>query len=69
MPNHIHVLAPCASTAAAKRKLARQVRYIVLNPCRDRIVGDPLSWMWSTQRDVMGATVQPWVTRDASYSG
>lgn len=42
--------------------LARQVRYIALNPCRDGLTRCPLSWMWSTHRDVVGATVDPWVT-------
>lgn len=43
-------------------KLRRVVRYVVLNPCRRRLVGDPLAWSWSTYRDVMGAVVDPWVT-------
>jgi hypothetical protein len=42
--------------------LARQVRYIALNPCREGLVRCPLAWMWSTHRDVIGATVDPWVT-------
>jgi hypothetical protein len=44
--------------------LARQVRYVALNPCRAALVRCPLAWMWSTHRDVMGATVDPWVTAD-----
>lgn len=44
------------------RQLARQVRYVVLNPCRAGIVDDPLRWLWSTHRDVMGAVAQPWVS-------
>jgi REP element-mobilizing transposase RayT len=43
------------------RHLARQVRYVVLNPCRAGLVDDPLRWLWSTHRDVMGAVAQPWV--------
>ena len=42
--------------------LARQVRYIALNPCRKRLRRCPLAWRWSTHRDVIGATVEPWVT-------
>ncbi len=42
--------------------LARQVRYIVLNPCRDGLARCPLEWLWSTHRDVVGATADPWVT-------
>ena len=43
------------------KHLRRQVRYIHLNPCRDDLVDDPLRWLWSTHRDVMGATLDPWV--------
>jgi hypothetical protein len=49
-------------------KLRRSVRYDLLNPCRPwkfggnsiRLVRDPLSWPWSTLRDVIGAAVDPW---------
>ncbi|MGK5088633.1 hypothetical protein WDW86_13830 [Bdellovibrionota bacterium FG-2] len=43
------------------RHLKRQVRYVALNPCRSDLCNDPLEWIWSTYRDVAGATVQPWV--------
>lgn len=50
-------------------KLARQIRYVALNPCRKRIgpgasetlAKDPLEWEWSTYRDVVGAILNPWV--------
>ncbi len=42
-------------------KLARTIRYVALNPCRAGLVADPLEWMWSTYREVMGAVVDPWV--------
>ncbi len=35
-------------------KLRRSERYIHLNPCRARLVSDPLSWPWSTHRDRVG---------------
>lgn len=41
--------------------LSRQVRYVALNPCRARLVADPLQWPWSTHRDVIGAITAPWV--------
>lgn len=41
--------------------LRRIVRYIALNPCRGKLCSDPLEWIWSTYRDVMGASVNPWV--------
>ena len=44
-----------------RRHLARQIRYVALNPCRSSLAPDPLAWMWSTHRDVLGATVDPWV--------
>jgi hypothetical protein len=51
-------------------KVVRQVRYVGLNPCRPcrlgmdfvTLVGDPLSWEWTTHRDAIGAVVDPWVT-------
>jgi len=43
----------------------RSVRYILLNPCRRGLARDPAEWTWSTYRDVVGATVDPWVTPQA----
>ncbi len=40
--------------------LSRQIRYVHLNPCRDRLCGDPLEWEWSTHRDYLGAVADPW---------
>src|SRR5262245_41196518 len=37
--------------------LRRQVRYVHLNPCRARHVDDPLRWLYSTHRGVIGAEV------------
>jgi hypothetical protein len=53
-------------------KVSRNVRYAALNPCRDwhhfghsiQLARDPLEWLWSTHRDVMGATIDPWVDAD-----
>lgn len=42
--------------------LARQVRYVHLNPCRARLVDDPLCWSWSTHRGAIGAELDPWVS-------
>lgn len=44
------------------KHLARQIRYVHLNPCRNGLVSDPLSWPWSTHRGLVGAEVDPWVT-------
>jgi hypothetical protein len=41
--------------------LRRQIRYVNLNPCRAKIVDDPLKWEWSTHRDVIGATRGDWM--------
>ena len=38
--------------------LRRQIRYVSLNPCRKNLCPDPLSWYWSTYREVFGATVE-----------
>jgi hypothetical protein len=47
------------------KMLARTVRYVALNPCRAELVRDPLEWLWSTHRDVVGAVVDPWVTAES----
>jgi len=45
-------------------KIRRSVRYIHLNPCRKKpLVGDPLSWPWSTHRDACGLALTPAVAR------
>ena len=41
--------------------LQRQLRYLALNPSRAGLVTDPLEWVWSTHRDVVGAVIDPWV--------
>ncbi|MBC8071633.1 MAG: hypothetical protein IAG13_25125 [Deltaproteobacteria bacterium] len=51
---------PIRSRAA----LARQIRYVALNPCRAKRASCPLAWPWSTHRDVVGAVVDPWVSAD-----
>jgi hypothetical protein len=45
-----------------REKLLRQVRYVHLNPCRARLVDDPLRWPWSTHRGAIGAEHDAWVT-------
>lgn len=40
------------------RHVARTIRYIHLNPCRDALCDDPLEWEWSTHRDWTGAVVR-----------
>jgi hypothetical protein len=44
------------------QKLRRDVRYVVMNPCRAHLARDPLEWLWSTHRDVVGAVADPWVS-------
>lgn len=43
------------------RHVARTIRYVHLNPCRDALCDDPLEWEWSTHRDWVGAVVRPCV--------
>ncbi|MBC8073220.1 MAG: hypothetical protein IAG13_33165 [Deltaproteobacteria bacterium] len=57
-------VAPEAKLIRGRQVLARQVRYVALNPCRKRLARCPLAWRWSTHRDVVGASVDPWVTPD-----
>jgi hypothetical protein len=51
-----------------RQKLARDARYIALNPCRRRLCDDPLRWELSTYRDVVGAIADPWVTAEGLAS-
>lgn len=44
-----------------RRHIARTIRYIHLNPCRDALCADPLEWEWSTHRDWVGAIARPCV--------
>jgi hypothetical protein len=48
-----------------EQRLCRLVRYIALNPCRAKLIRDPLAWEWSTHRDVVGAIARPWVSPQA----
>jgi REP element-mobilizing transposase RayT len=43
------------------QKIRRNVRYIVLNPCRAGLAPDPISWPWSTHLDFVGGRSDPWV--------
>lgn len=50
----------------------RTVRYVLLNPCRGGLVGDPLGWPFSTHRDAVGmaapAAVPPVRDRQAFHA-
>ncbi len=48
---------PVPQPIADDQKLSTIVRYVHLNPCRARLVGDPLAWPFSTHRDAVGLTV------------
>jgi hypothetical protein len=37
-----------------RKKQRRTIRYVYLNPCRARLVSDPLTWPLSTYRDAVG---------------
>jgi hypothetical protein len=56
--------APARTVAIARRTL----RYLLLNPVRSNDVDDPLSWPWSTLRDVLGAVVDPWVDAERLHA-
>jgi len=42
-------------------QLRKNLRYVALNPCRWGLVGDPLGWLWSTYRDLFGASSDAWI--------
>ncbi|MFT5583128.1 MAG: hypothetical protein ACI9VR_000706 [Cognaticolwellia sp.] len=50
---------PAARWAADEQKRRRETRYIHLNPCRAKLVSDPLAWPWSSYRDALGLLAQP----------
>ena len=54
-----------ASVASTRTKVRRDLRYIALNPCRARLAADPLEWLWSTHRELVGAVPDPWVDHAA----
>ena len=43
----------------AHGKTRTQIRYVHLNPCRARLVPDPLAWPLSTRRDAVGLAPHP----------
>lgn len=53
--------AAAPSLIADRQKLARDLRYVALNPPRAKLVADPLEWLFSTHRDVVGASIDPWI--------
>jgi len=54
---------PPAEELVTADKISRQIRYVHLNPCRDALVGDPLTWPFSTHRDACGLAVPRVVPR------
>ncbi len=58
-PMWIRVASPVV--IADPGKLSRQVRYTLLNGTRADFFHDPACAIWSTYRDVIGATLDPWV--------
>jgi hypothetical protein len=44
-----------------RKKLLRDLRYVGLQAPRDGFADDPLSWWFSTHRDVVGAVTDPWI--------
>ncbi|MCB9683542.1 MAG: hypothetical protein H6735_00715 [Alphaproteobacteria bacterium] len=45
---------PSAIPIGTGDKRSRAIRYVHLNPCRARLVSDPLAWPLSTHRDALG---------------
>ena len=50
-------------------KQRRSIRYVHLNPCRARLVADPLAWPFSTHRDAVGMAAFPVVPRRSDAPG
>jgi hypothetical protein len=43
-------------------ELEDRIIHVLRNPVRAGYTDDPLRWEWTTLRDVVGATVDPWIT-------
>lgn len=58
---------PAAQRLPDEEHCRRTIRYVHLNPCRARLVRDPLAWPLSTHRDAVGLAAVPAVRqrRDA----
>ncbi|MFZ5481373.1 MAG: transposase [Myxococcota bacterium] len=50
---------PAPEEIESETHARRMVRYTHLNPCRARLVGDPLAWPFSTHRDAVGFARAP----------
>jgi hypothetical protein len=76
---HCWAIQPPAQPLPDLQHLRRTIRYVLLNPCRARLVDDPLAWPLSTHRDHVGlgdpalavrdpAGFHAWVSGDPSVS-
>jgi len=54
--------APDPTPVRGPAHLARQIKYVHLNPCRAGLVRDALAWPWTTHRALVGAEADPWTT-------
>lgn len=59
-----HLGSAACSTVDSRSKLLRDARYIALNPARGGLSADPMSGLFSTHRDVLGAAYEPWIQAD-----
>lgn len=59
--SHLWQPIPPPSPVPDVHHLRRQIRYVALNPCRKRLCRDPLEWVWSSYRDLMGAAADNWI--------
>lgn len=48
--------------------LQRMIRYVHLNPCRKKLINDPLNWEFSTHRDWLGMSYPSWITEEVRKS-
>jgi len=51
---------PNPTPLATTKHVLRSVRYILLNPVRAGLVGDPVAWPFSVHRGLVGAEFVPW---------
>jgi REP element-mobilizing transposase RayT len=56
---------PPAEPLTDEQKVLRTIRYVHLNPCRGKLVNDPLAWPFSTHRDACALAIPAAVPRVA----
>jgi hypothetical protein len=55
---------PVTSRTVALERLLGEVRALHERPCKMGLTSQPAEWPWSTERDLLGARIDPWVSAE-----